>query len=231
MNGFEGQDLVALISFIGAWVGYHLAVERGPHAGRSLNARMNLRRRRWFEQSLARDNRIIDTQVMNGLQNGTAFFASTSLIAVGGAATMLGATDSIMTLTRDLPLAGVTSRFVWEVKVIGLAAIFAYAFFKFAWSYRLMNYSAILLGALPPAAARESAEAKQALEACIAMNIAAGRHFNRGQRAFFFVLAYLGWFIGPVALGVLTAAVMVVMWNRQFGKGASEALAETGANA
>ena len=26
---------------------------------------------------------------------------------------------------------------------------------------------------------------------------AAGRHFNRGQRAFFFALGYLGWFVSP----------------------------------
>ena len=27
------------------------------------------------------------------------------------------------------------------------------------------------------------------------MNAVAGKHFNRGQRAFFFSLAYLGWFV------------------------------------
>ena len=75
---------------------------------------MNERRRRWFEQALARDNRIIDTQVMNGLQNGTAFFASTSLIAVGGAVTLLGATDQIMQVRSDFPLSGITTRLGFE---------------------------------------------------------------------------------------------------------------------
>lgn len=228
MHGFGVWDMVALIGFVAAWLGYHVAVERGPHAARSLNARMNERRRRWFEQALARDNRIIDTQVMNGLQNGTAFFASTSLIAVGGAVTLLGATDQIMQVRSDFPLSGIATRLGFEVKVVGLAVIFAYAFFKFAWSYRLFNYSAILLGALPVSSSRDSPEARQALEECVAMNVAAGRHFNRGQRAFFFVLAYLGWFIGPLALGVFTIGVMAVMWNRQFGRGADDALAARG---
>ena len=225
MHGFGIGDVVALIGFVAAWLGYHVAVERGPHAGRSLNARMNARRRRWFEQAMLRDNRIIDTQVMNGLQNGTAFFASTSLIAVGGAVTLLGATDQIMQVRSDFPLAGITTRLNWEVKVVGLVVIFAYAFFKFAWSYRLFNYGAILLGALPVASARDSREARQALEECVAMNVVAGRHFNRGQRAFFFVLAYLGWFIGPLAFGLFTLCVLMVMWNRQFGRGADDALA------
>jgi uncharacterized membrane protein len=37
----------------------------------------------------------------------------------------------------------------FELKVFGLIAIFAYAFFKFGWSYRLFNYSSILFGAIP----------------------------------------------------------------------------------
>ena len=44
----------------------------------------------------------------------------------------------------------------------------------------------------------------------------AGRHFNRGQRAFFFAFAYLGWFIGPMIFGFMTAFVLLVMWLRQF---------------
>ena len=35
----------------------------------------------------------------------------------------------------------------------------------------------------------------------------AGRHFNRGQRAFFFALGYLGWFVSPWVLFVTTALV------------------------
>ena len=81
MIGFTIIDLLALAFFAASWLGYHYAVEIGPHAGKSLNMRMNLRRARWIRESLGRDNRIVDTQVMNGLQNGTAFFASTSRAA------------------------------------------------------------------------------------------------------------------------------------------------------
>ena len=48
------------------------------------------------------------------------------------------------------------------------------------------------------------------------MATAAGRHFNRGQRAFFFALGYLGWFISPWLFIASTAAVMLVMSLRQF---------------
>ena len=51
-----------------------------------------------------------------------------------------------------------------------------------------------------------------------------GRHFNRGQRAFFFALGYLGWFVSPLVLMVTTAAVVLVMWWRQFGSDARRAM-------
>jgi uncharacterized membrane protein len=53
----------------------------------------------------------------------------------------------------------------------------------------------------------------------------AGRHFNRGQRAFFFALGYLGWFAGPFVLMATTTAVVVVMWRRQFKSDSLRAVA------
>jgi len=44
---------------------------------------MNEQRHRWIEQMVRRDNRILDVNINASLQNGTAFFASASLIAWG----------------------------------------------------------------------------------------------------------------------------------------------------
>jgi uncharacterized membrane protein len=226
MAGFGTLDFIAIAFFAAAWIGYLLAVEVGPHAKRSLNTLMNARRERWIMESVKRENRIIDTQVMNGLQNGTAFFASTSLIAIGGSLTLLQSADRVVQIFADLPFATPTTRAAWEIKVIGLAVIFAYAFFKFGWSYRLFNYCAILIGAIPPHTEADKPETLAAAREAVRMNIVAGLHFNRGQRAFFFALAYLGWFISPWLFLIATAAVLTVMWRRQF---ASDSAAAVGA--
>jgi uncharacterized membrane protein len=226
MAGFGPLDLIAIAFFAAAWIGYLLAVELGPHSRRSLNTLMNERRERWIMESVRRENRIIDTQVMNGLQNGTAFFASTSLIAIGGSLTLLQSADRVVQIFADLPFATQTTRTAWEIKVIGLAVIFAYAFFKFGWAYRLFNYCAILIGAIPPHTEADKPETLAAAREAVRMNIVAGLHFNRGQRAFFFALAYLGWFISPWLFLIATAAVLTVMWRRQF---ASDSAAAVGA--
>jgi len=226
--GLSVLDGVALALFVAAWIAYHLAVERTPAGRRSLNMAMNAHRHGWMRQMLARDNRIMDANINASLQNGTAFFASTSLIAVGGVLTLLRSTDDVMNLFADMPFGLATTRLAWEIKVLGLAVIFVYAFYKFAWSYRLFNYAAILLGAVPPAGCGDQREAEAAAERASRMNVVAGLHFNRGQRAFFFALAYLGWFISAYVFMASTAACLFVMARRQLFSDALAALEDSG---
>ncbi len=224
MQGFTIIDYVALAFFGAAWFAYWAAMELTPAGRRGLNLLMNGYRQRWMDQMVVRENRIVDTTLLASLQNGTAFFASTSLLAIGGVLALLQSTDQALTAFQDLPFGLATSRLAFEVKVIGLAVIFVYAFFKFAWSYRIFNYAAILLGAVPRADERHREDAKAAAQRAAAMNIVAGRHFNRGQRAFFFALAYLGWFVSAYLFMAGTAACLFVMWRRQFASDARAAL-------
>jgi uncharacterized membrane protein len=217
MFGLTNLDLFALGWFLLAWAIHAFVVERSEWRLRSLNYRMDTVRREWMTQMLARDVRIVDTQIMMSLHQGTAFFASTSLFAIGGALALLRSTDEIMDIFRALPFAMQSTRTVWEIKVVGLLVIFVYAFFKFAWSYRLFNYVAIQLGATPPAREAKTKAAKVYAERLARMTTVAGRHFNRGQRAIFFALAYLGWFVNGYVFAAATAAVLFVILIRQFG--------------
>jgi uncharacterized membrane protein len=91
----------------------------------------------------------------------------------------------------------------------------AYAFFKFAWTFRLQNYCAVLLGAT-------SVETEPGPEGtAMALRVArisalAARHFNRGLRAYFFALAALAWFVHPVLFMVMIVYVLYVLHRREF---------------
>ncbi len=209
-------DLLAILWFLTAWIGYSIVVEYTRFGKGGLNWLLNGYRELWMRRALARDMRMVDMQIMTSLQNGTAFFASTSLFALGGALALLRSTDEVMSMISTLPFGLETTRELWEAKTVGLVIVFAYAFFKFGWSYRLFNYVVIMLGAMPFASEKDDPEAiRHALRVSRLFELA-GRHFNRGQRAIFFALGYLGWFIGPVAFMVTTAAVLIAMWRRQF---------------
>ncbi len=194
---FSSVDLIALLWCLAARIGYSFAIELTPRGRTGLNGLMHRYRDLWVERMLARDARMLDGQVIGSLQNGTAFFASTSLIALGGAVTLFHSSADMLTIVAALPFGTAVTHVQWEMKVVGLMIIFIYAFFKFAWSYRLYNYVAIMLGAAPPAEEQDTAEAKSHAAATATIITDAGRHFNRGQRAFFFALGYLGWFLGP----------------------------------
>jgi uncharacterized membrane protein len=225
MTLFTSLDLIAIAGFALAWGSYAFLLELSSRGHDAINNRMDAFREAWMRRMLARENRMVDMQIMSALQNGTAFFASTSLIAIGGTLTLMRSTEDMIALASYFPLGIPTSRIVWETKTIGLCVIFVYAFFKFAWSYRLYNYVAIFMGATPPPEEKETPAAEDHILRTARLFTAAGRHFNRGQRAFFFALGYLGWFAGPIALIVTTLAVLAVMWRRQFASDSHRAVA------
>ncbi|MGG7518675.1 DUF599 domain-containing protein [Allorhizobium undicola] len=219
LSSLTPLDFVALAFFVFSWFGF--ALISGGYLFRnrvSLSRVMQQHRRAWMFNALKRDLRMIDTQILAGLQNGTAFFASTSIIAIGGCFAMLGATEKVDAVLRDLPLIGTGGRAAFELKVCGLIAIFGYAFFKFGWSYRLFNYCTILFGGLPMSQEVEldPQGAASRTERVISMNIIAGKHFNAGLRAIFMSIGYLGWFLNAYMFMLMTGFIFLVLLHRQF---------------
>ena len=224
--GSHWVDILAISFFVIEWVTYGFTLEHTAYGRNSLSSRMNVYREVWARRLLDREARMVDMQVVISLQTGTAFFASTSLLALGGGLALLRATNDALAVLSKLPIDISPSPALWEMKCVGLILIFIYAFFKFAWSYRLFNYVAIMVGAMPLTSERDTAEAEAHVVRTARLFESAGRHFNRGQRAFFFALGYLGWFVSPWVLFFTTALVVVVTWRRQFASNAWRAMGD-----
>ena len=111
---FSILDVIALAGFVAAWGGYAFIVERTRHGADGLNARMVAYREIWMRRMLGREQRMVDMQIMAALHNGTAFFATTSLFAIGGALTILRSSDEMVAIASHLPLGIQTSRGLWE---------------------------------------------------------------------------------------------------------------------
>jgi uncharacterized membrane protein len=122
MNFLPPLDLAALGYFIVAWVGYAVAVEwNRPHHG-GLNVRMHRYREVWMRRTLSREARMVDMQIMAALQNGTAFFASTTLLAIGGALTIMRSTGEVLAVVAALPFGIAPTPAQWEAKTIAAAS-------------------------------------------------------------------------------------------------------------
>lgn len=220
------MDILALIYFFAVWTIYSHTTAHGFAGRRSLTFEMNQARSEWMATMATRELRMIDTSIMIGLQQGTGFFASTSILAIGGCFGLLNSSGRVLTLFHDLPFLGDTTQELFETKILGLLILFAYAFFKFAWSYRLFNYCSILIGSVPMARDKgpDDPLVIAGVNRAAGINIQAGQHFNSGLRGIFFSIGYLGWFLHPVLFMITTTLVAIVLLRRQFFSKARDVL-------
>ena len=172
---------------------------------------------------MARELRMVDTQILGTFQRSLGFFASTTILVVAGLIAVLGATEQAIQTLTESPFAAPATKEVWHLKVLLLIVIFVYAFFKFAWAFRLTNNCAILIGAAPAAPVDPDTAAQHAARAAAIIGLAAF-HLNRGQRGYFFTLAALAWFLHPVLFALGSTWVVLVLYRREFRSRALRAI-------
>jgi uncharacterized membrane protein len=155
--------------------------------------------------------------VVQQLSSIASFFASTTILIVGALVAVLGATEQASDLVREIPFAARTSLMVFDFKVVVLAAIFIYAFFRFTWCIRQYSVGVLLVASVPEAHAISDDAQRQrfADRAGRVMGLAA-ESFNDGLRAYYMSFAAASWFISPWAMMAVTAAVVLVLYRREF---------------
>lgn len=216
MDQFSSLDLLALVIFGIATVGYGLFTSLPSVARRSVAGAMQSYRQRWMQNMARRDNRIVDAQLLGALSQGNAFFASSSAIAIGGLAAMTGSGDKAIEFLSRIPFAAKTSPLLWEFKIVLLIAVFVYAFFKFAWAFRLSHYTAIMIGAAPMHDDPEPAELTDHAGRTAALIGIAAEHANSGLRSFYYAMAAMAWFFHPLAFIAVTTWVVLILARRDF---------------
>ena len=209
-------DLVALAYFLLAIGAYRLIA--GAHAleARSLIGAVQAQRVRWMLNMAGRENRMLDAILLGSLSQGNAFFASTSAIAVGGLAATMGSSDKVQEILGRLPYVAQATPLVWEAKQLLIMGILVYAFFKFAWAFRLSHYGSIMIGAMPDAGAAHGEECRLHAERTARLIGLAGEHSNNGIRSFYHAIAALAWFFHPLLFMLATTWVIVILVRRDF---------------
>ncbi len=206
-------DLVALALIVGLWLILGWVIEHPTARRPSVTVLVAQRRRDWMKVFVTRDPRIFDSQILSSLRQGTSFFASTSIFAIGGVLALMGNTDPLQGVASEVMLTE-TPTLIWQIK-LGLVTLFLVtAFLKFVWSNRVFGYCAVLMAAVPQDPDHPDAYplAAQAGE----LNVRAAMNFNRGLRAMYFALGALAWLIGAWAMIVATIIVGWTIWSREF---------------
>jgi uncharacterized membrane protein len=218
-------EWAALLFFFIAWIGYARFARRRSAVRPSLLAEGNRERRLWMLQSTRRDVRVIDGIVVQNLSTSPSFFASTTLLIVGGLLALLGSSEQAGALVSELPFAVRTSQLVLDMKLLLLTGIFVYAFFRFTWSLRQYSLGALMVAAAPDHLEFErlgDAERERFADRAGGVVGLAAESFNDGLRAYYFAFAAAAWLVSPIAFALGSAGVVWVLYQREFH---SEALA------
>jgi uncharacterized membrane protein len=211
-------DWVAVALFFPAWAGYATFARRRVGKQPSLLATTNRVRRQWMLQTTYREVRVIDGVVIQNLSTSPSFFASTTILIIGGLLAVLGTTDKATEIVRELPFAARTTAFVFDVKILLLLGIFVYAFFRFTWSMRQYTFGALLVAAAPEARRFDEEGLSREDFADKAGRIVgmAAETFNDGLRAYYFSFAVIGWFFSPLVFIAASVGVVYILYRREF---------------
>jgi len=210
-------DATALAFYFFVMVTYRSVTDRSTSfRQRNLVGAIQRQRVMWMHNMSRRDSRNMDILLLGTVGQGNAFFASTTAIAIGGIAALMGSGARAQIILEQLPMVARSNPVLWECKLLLIMAIFIFAFFKFAWAFRLSHYAAIMIGATPILKEDNVADCDAHAERAAGLAGLSAEHANGGLRAFYYAFAVLAWFFHPIVFMLATAWVVIILIRRDY---------------
>jgi uncharacterized membrane protein len=209
-------DALAVGWFCFLTLSFGLLMRLERRASRTLTGAIHEKRIIWMRNMANRENRMMDVVLLQHLSTANTFFASTSVLLLGGLAAMLGSGERVQSVLERLPYVASPGPVLLEVKIVMLMALLIYAFFKFAWAFRLTHYTAIMVGATPLSTAEASAECADHVAKVAELAGLSAEHANAGLRTYYFAIAGMTWFLHPVLFIVATTWVTLILLRREY---------------
>lgn len=210
---FTVLDVAAAVLIVCALVVIGWVIEHPSAKRPSMTVLMSERRREWMRVFVGRVPRIFDSQILGSLRQSTSFFASTSILAIGGVLALIGNPEALRGVAAEVSEVQIPA-VIFQIKLALVLLLLTNAFLKFVWANRVFGYCAVIMAAVPnePDDPRALPMAAKAGE----LNIRAAVNFNRGLRSVYFALGALAWLAGTWALFAATLVVIWVVWSREF---------------
>ena len=178
-------DIMALVFLIAGWMAYAAFAVRHGQRVPNLHNRMDYFRREWMVRMIERDNRMVDVNVMRNLTRSSQFFASTTMFILGALIALTGYVQQTLDVVSGLPFTMKGSARLLEIKIGLLIGIFVFAFFKFTWAIRQLNFTSILIASAPKQPKDNPEQYAPLINRITAITSYAATNFNNGLRAYY----------------------------------------------
>lgn len=222
-------DIVAFCWFVSIWVGYAIFARKRAKTHHSLSSILCTLRVEWMDAVVRKDNHIADAALVGNVERTVTFFASSTIFVLAGVLTVVASNDAFVRVLEQMPFTVEQSHGLVLLKLSGIASIMVYAFFKFTWAVRQFGFVSILLGMAPSVSRATVTQEERDTFSLHAAKVLdqAGHEYNYGLRAYYFVLAYLSWFVSPWLLIAASIIVVAVLYRREYRSHVLRALLAT----
>ncbi|MDA9368080.1 DUF599 domain-containing protein [Flavobacteriaceae bacterium] len=212
-------EVAAFAYFVLVWWGFSGYAKRRARMGNVLSLSRSLRdhRNAWTERMMWREIRMTDASLLANQERVVGFFASTTLLLLAAVLTAITNAQQIIDLTQQMAWFEGQVLAQLEIKLGLLLLILIYAFFKITWALRQYGFASVLVGSAPMPEENVSAEERHAFAQNLARLMdAAGHDNNSCLRSYYFMLAMVFWFVGPLQFIIATTFVVLILANREF---------------
>jgi uncharacterized membrane protein len=182
----------------------------------SLNIQLHTVRVHWMRMLLqtSRDHRTFDAVMFGHIMNSVAFFGSATLIVLAGLVGTLANISGLYATVREIEFFPAMSIKLFAMHLLVLTVILATSFFSFTYAQRKLAYTLALIGGLREAPG-DSPECQIMIEKTATVLTESVKSINNGIRGFYFAIAALFLFAGPLVAIVMTVLITSVLYYRQ----------------
>lgn len=206
--------VVAIALIFALWIGYGTILSL--FGSGSLNSQLHVVRRQWMQNVITarRENRVFDGIILGHIANQMSFFGSATLLVMAGLLGTLAGINHLHATLLSIPFFPQTTLQLFTVHFAALTLIVAFSFFSFTYALRKLAYTLAMIGGLPEAPC-EDEHSMVMIEQTATVLTDAVKSLNNGIRGFYFAVAALFLFAGPVVSIGVTLAVSGLLYWRQ----------------
>ena len=216
LTNFYLLDWIALTVFLAGLTGYRffLALMLRHRPDNLFLGKLQQYRHAWIEAHSGGQNSIMVVQTLRNTIMSASFLASTSVIMIMGAFSLLLTLSPAKTGGETFYLSGASGPEASAFKILLIIIILSYSFFNFTWHIREINYMSFIINI--PKNELDKIEGGDSTQNIAKMFLTSGIHFSLGLRGYYFLIPLLMWFFSPALMIAASLAIIYILMRRDL---------------